>query len=94
MIGQAIRLKVQAGKVEAFEALVSQLMKDVVQHEPGSIYDVRRVRGQERTYLYFISFPDQAAFDRYMSADYHTEMSPKAVALLEGDPVFEDLDAF
>ncbi len=94
MIGQAIRLKVQAGKVEEFEALVSQLMRDVTRHEPGSIYDVRRVRGQERTYLYFISFPDQAAFDRYMTAGYHTQMSPKAVALLDGDPVFEDLDSF
>ena len=94
MIGQMIRLKVQAGKVDEFEALVSQLMRDVTSHEPGSIYDVRRVRSQERTYLYFISFPDQAAYDRYMTADYHTQMSPKAVALLEGDPIFEDLDTF
>ena len=94
MIGQVIRLKVQAGKVEEFEALVSQLMRDVVDHEPGAIYEVRRVRGQERTYLYFISFPDQAAFDRYMTADYHTQMSPQAVALLEGEPLFEDLDSF
>ncbi len=94
MIGQVIRLKVQAGKVDEFEALVSQLMRDVTEHEPGAIYDVRRVRGQERTYLYFISFPDQAAFDRYMNADYHTQMSPKALAVLEGDPIFEDLDTF
>lgn len=94
MIGQVIRLKVQAGKVEEFEALVSQLMRDVVDHEPGAIYEVRRVRGQERTYLYFISFPDQAAFDRYMTAGYHTQMSPQAVALLEGEPLFEDLDNF
>ena len=94
MIGQVIRLKVQAGKVEEFEALVSQLMRDVVDHEPGAIYEVRRVRGQERTYLYFISFPDQAAFDRYMTAGYHTQMSPQAVALLEGEPLFEELDNF
>ena len=94
MIGQVIRLKVQAGKVEEFEALVSQLMRDVVDHEPGAIYEVRRVRGQKRTYLYFISFPDQAAFDRYMTAGYHTQMSPQAVALLEGEPLFEDLDNF
>ena len=94
MIGQVIRLKVQAGKVEEFEALVSQLMRDVTDHEEGAIYEVRRVRGQERTYLYFISFPDQAAFDRYMNADYHTQMSPKALAVLDGEPVFEDLDKF
>ncbi len=94
MIGQTIRLKVLAGKEAEFEGLVAQLMKDVTSNEAGSIYDVRRVRGEPRTYFYFISFPDQAAFDRYMEADYHTQMSPKAVALLDGDPVFEDLEAF
>ncbi len=94
MIGQTIRLKVLAGKEEEFEGLVSQLMQDVTANEPGSIYDVRRIRGQPRTYFYFISFPDHAAYERYMEADYHTQMSPKAVALLDGDPVFEDLDTF
>ncbi len=94
MIGQMIRLKIKDGTQEEFEALVGQLMKDVTSNEPGSIYDVRRVRGEPLTYLYFISFPDQAAFDRYMEAEYHTQMSPKALALLDGDPIFEDLDTF
>ena len=94
MIGQIIRLKIKEGVRAEFEALVGQLMKDVTSAEPGSIYDVRRVRGEPRTYFYFISFPDQLAFDRYMAADYHTEMSPKALALLDGEPIFDDLDAF
>lgn len=94
MIGQIIRLKIKPGTEEEFESLVSQLMIDTTTNEPGSIYDVRRVRGQPLTYFYFISFPDQAAFDRYMTADYHMQMSPKALALLDGDPVFEDLDSF
>jgi len=94
MVSQVIRLKVKEGKGEELERLVSKLMRDVVANEPGAIYEVRRVRGEPLTYLYFISFPDQAAFDRYMAADYHTEMSPKALALLDGDPVYEDLDAF
>ena len=94
MIGQIIRLKVKEGKEAEFEPLVSNLMKGVSDNEPGSIYDVRRVRGEPRTYFYFISFPDQAAYDRYMAADYHTEMSPKALALLDGDPIFNDLDTF
>lgn len=92
MIGQMIRLQVQDGKESEFERLVAQLMRDVVSHEPGSIYEVRRVRSEPRTYVYFISFPNQAAFDRYMDADYHTQMSPLAVAMLDGDPVFEELD--
>ena len=94
MVGQIIRLKIQENKVEEFEALVGNLMEDVAANEPGSVYDVRRVRGEPLTYLYFISFPDEAAFDRYMSAAYHTDMSPKAMAMLDGDPVFEDLDDF
>ncbi|MFT7220436.1 MAG: quinol monooxygenase YgiN [Candidatus Azotimanducaceae bacterium] len=94
MIGHIIRLKVLEGKEAELEALVSQLMKDVAVNEPSSIYDVRHVRDEPRTYLYFISFPDQAANDRYLTADYHTEMSQKALALLDGDPIFEDLDSF
>ncbi len=94
MIGQIIRLKILENKVEEFEALVGKLMEDVTANEPGSIYDVRRIRGKPLTYLYFISFPDEAAFDRYMSAEYHTDMSPLAMAMLDGDPVFEDLDVF
>ena len=94
MIGQMIRLKIKDGAQAEFESLVAQLMQDVTANEPGSIYDVRRVRGAPNTYLYFISFPDQAAYERYMEADYHTQMSPKAVALLDGDPVFEELDTF
>ena len=94
MIGQVIRLKIQKDKVLEFEELVGKLMKDVATNEPGSIYDVRRIKGEPLTYLYFISFPDTAAFDRYMSAKYHTGMSQKAMAMLDGDPVFEDLEAF
>ena len=94
MIGQVIRLKIQKNKVTEFEALVGKLMEDVAANEPGSIYDVRRVKGEPLTYLYFISFPDTAAFDRYMSAEYHTSMSPKAMGMLDGDPVFEELEAF
>ena len=94
MIGQLIRLKVLEGKEAELEELVTQLMRDVKANEPDSIYDVRRVKGEPRTYVYFISFPDQAAFDRYMKADYHTQMSPKAVALLDGEPLFDDLEIF
>tara|TARA_B100000470_G_C19667654_1_gene336115 strand:+ start:280 stop:567 length:288 start_codon:yes stop_codon:yes gene_type:complete len=94
MIGQTIRLKVKEGKEVELETLVTQLMRDVTANEPGSIYDVRRVRDEPRTYFYFVSFPDQAAYDRYLSADYHRQMSPKALALIDGDPLFEDLDSF
>lgn len=94
MIGQIIRLKIQEGKEDAFESLVAQLAKDVAANEPGSIYDIRRIKGEPLTYFYFISFPDHAAYNRYMTVDYHQQMSPKAVAMLDGEPVFEDLETF
>ena len=94
MIGQTIRLKIKPAKEAEFEALVAQLMRDVAANEPGSIYHVRRVRNAPLTYFYYLCFPDQAGYDRYLAADYHTQMSPKAVAMLDGDPEFTDLDAF
>ena len=94
MISQSIRLKIMPGTQTEFEALVTQLMRDVAANEPDAIYDVRRVRDQPLTYFYYFKFPDQAGYDRYMAADYHTQMSPKASALLDGDPEFLDLDRF
>jgi quinol monooxygenase YgiN len=95
MISSSIRLKVLPHKVEEFERLVAQLVRDIHANEPGArVYEVRRVKDEPYTYLYFLSFEDQAAFDRYAAADYHTQMSPKALACLDGDPVFEDLESF
>jgi len=95
VISSSIRLKVLPDKVQEFEGLVAQLVRDIHANEPGvKFYEVRRVKDQPHTYVYFLSFEDQAAFDRYSNADYHTQMSPKAVACLDGDPVFEDLESF
>ena len=94
-ISSTIRLKILPDKIGEFEGLVAQLVRDVHANEPGAkVYEVRRVKGQPLTYVYFLSFENQAAFDRYSAADYHTQMSPKAVACLDGDPVFEDLEGF
>ena len=94
-VTQSIRLKVQPDKVVEFEALVAQLVRDVYTHEPDvMVYEVRRVASDPLTYVYFLSFKDQAAFDRYSAADWHTGVSPKIIALLDGAPVFEDLKSF
>jgi len=94
-VSSTIRLKILPDKVEEFERLVAQLVRDIHANEPGAlVYEVRRVKGQPLTYMYFLSFENQAAFDRYSAADYHTQMSPKAVACLDGAPVFEDLESF
>lgn len=95
MSSMLIRVKVLSDKVAEFEALVAQLVKDVAAQEPDpKTYEVRRSQEDPLSYVYFISFKDQAAFDNYSNADYHTQMSPKAIACLDGDPIFETLERF
>lgn len=95
MLSMLIRVKVFSDKVAEFEALVAQLVKDVATQEPDpKVYEVRRSLEDPLSYVYFISFADQAAFDSYSNADYHTQMSPKAMACIDGDPVFENLEPF
>ncbi len=94
-VTSTIRLTILPDKVEEFEGLVAQLVRDVHANEPGvKVYEVRRVKNDPLTYVYFLSFEDQAASDRYSAADWHTQMSPKATACLDGAPIFEDLESF
>jgi quinol monooxygenase YgiN len=93
-VTQGMRVKVKPDKVEEFEALMVQLMRDAA-NEPGvKVYEVRRVKDQPLTYVYFLSFEDQAAFARYSAADWHTQAAPKILACLDGNPVIEDLLSF
>jgi len=65
MISSSIRLKIQPNKKEVFESLVSQLVRDIHEKEPGaSVYEVRRVLNEPFTYVYFMSF---ALFDIHLN---------------------------
>ena len=95
MLTTLIRLKVLPEKQEEFEGLVRQLVADIAANEPDpKIYEVRRCKDDPLSYVYFMCFTDEAAQQSYQDADYHTTMSPKAIACLDGDPVFEELDTF
>ncbi len=95
MLSVSIDLKIKAECQEEFEAVVSGLVRDVHANEPGCLpYGVRRFKDGPLRYLYFLVFEDQAAYDRYSDAKYHTDMSPTAVACLDGDPVFSNLESF
>jgi quinol monooxygenase YgiN len=88
------RLKVLADRVEEFERLVLQLVRDVHDHEPGQVFEYRRARDAERTYVLFLSFDNEAAFVRYSEAPWHRGVSPAIIACLDGAPVAEQLDTF
>lgn len=95
MIGMLIRLKVLEHKVVEFESLVSTLVANIHANEPDPMmYEVRRVTDKPRTYVYFIAFKDRAANDAYANAPYHRSVAPAIMACLDGEPVYETLEAF
>jgi quinol monooxygenase YgiN len=90
-----IRLKVLEHKIAEFESLVATLVANIHANEPEpKVYEVRRVANEPRTYVYFIEFKDQVANDAYANAAYHRSAAPAILACLDGEPVYETLDAF
>ncbi|MXZ89031.1 MAG: antibiotic biosynthesis monooxygenase [Dehalococcoidia bacterium] len=88
------RLKVAAEKKAEFERLTSQLVRDVAENEPGSIFEYRRGVEDPLTYVLFLSFDDEQSFQRYSTADYHTGASGQIMECLAEDPVPAELERF
>ncbi len=88
------RLKVAAEKQAEFEVLTSQLVRDVATHEPESLFEYRRSVEDPLAYALFLSFDDEAAYERYSTASYHTGASGKIMACLAEPPVGEALERF
>ena len=88
------RLKVAADKQAEFERLTSQLVRDVAENEPGSIFEYRRGVEDPLTYVLFLSFDDEQAFQRYSTADYHTGASGQIMECLAEAPVPDELERF
>jgi quinol monooxygenase YgiN len=90
-----ITLKIHPGREAEYDGLQKQLMKDVAELEPGAeVFQVRRSAEDPLRYVFFMSFKDDAAQQRYMDAEYHTTMSPKAFDCIDGEPVMENLVDF
>ena len=90
-----ITLKIHPGREAEYDGLQKQLMKDVAEFEPGAeVFQVRRSAEDPLRYVFFISFKDDVAQQRYMDAEYHTTMSPKAFDCIDGEPVIENLVDF
>lgn len=88
------RLKVAADKQAEFERLTSQLVRDVAANEPESIFEYRRGVENPLTYVLFLSFDDEQAFQRYSTADYHTGASGQIMECLAEAPVPDELERF
>ncbi|MCY3506639.1 MAG: antibiotic biosynthesis monooxygenase [Chloroflexi bacterium] len=88
------RLKVAPDKQAEFERLTSQLVRDVAENEPESIFEYRRGVEDPLTYVLFLSFDDEQAFQRYSTADYHTGASGQIMECLAEAPVPDELERF
>jgi len=88
------RLKVAADKQAEFERLTSQLVRDVAENEPERIFEYRRGVEDPLTYVLFLSFDDEQAFQRYSTADYHTGASGQIMECLAEAPVPDELERF
>lgn len=94
MAGMVWRLKVSPEKQAEFERLTSQLVRDVATNEPESIFEYRRSVDDPLTYVLFLSFDDETAFERYSTADYHTGASGQIMECLAEPPVGDALERF
>ena len=88
------RLKVAPEKQADFERLTSQLVRDVAENEPSGIFEYRRGIEDPLTYVLFLSFDDEQAFQRYSTADYHTGASGQIMECLAEAPVPDELERF
>lgn len=88
------RLKVAPEKQADFERLTSQLVRDVAENEPEGIFEYRRAVDDPLTYVLFLTFDDEDAFQRYSTADYHTGASAQIMECLAEPPVPDQLERF
>lgn len=88
------RLKVAPEKQADFERLTSQLVRDVAENEPSGIFEYRRAIDDPLTYVLFLTFDDEDAFQRYSTADYHTGASGQIMECLAEPPVPDQLERF
>lgn len=88
MPSMMITARSKPGREEELQAIQRRLMQDVAANEPGcEVFEVRQVADDPSSFVWFMSFRDEAAFQRYSDAEYHVNAIPKALDCIDGDPV-------
>jgi quinol monooxygenase YgiN len=92
-IGVIATLKIQDGKSGEFEAVFSELAKQVRANEPGNLaYQLTKSRTEPNTYKVLELYKDQDALTHHGGTDYFKAAGPKLGAVLGGRPEVEYLD--
>ena len=93
MIGVIAVLKVAEGKNAEFEAIFTDLAKQVRANEPGNLaYTLTKSRAEPNTYKFLELYVDQDALTHHGGTDYFKAAGPKFAAVLAGRPEIEYLD--
>lgn len=92
-VGVIATLKVQDGKGPEFEAIFTELAKQVRANEPGNLaYQLTKSRTEPNTYKVLELYKDQDALTHHGGTDYFKAAGPKLGGVLGGRPEIEYLD--
>jgi quinol monooxygenase YgiN len=93
MIGVIATLKVQDGKNAEFEAIFTELAKQVRANEKGNLaYALTKSRADPNTYKVLELYTDQDALTAHGQSEYFKAAGPKMGPCLGGRPEIEYLD--
>jgi quinol monooxygenase YgiN len=93
MIGVIATLKVQDGKNAEFEAIFTELAKQVRANEKGNLaYALTKSRSDPNTYKVLELYADQDALTAHGQTEYFKAAGPKMGPLMGGRPEIEYLD--
>ena len=94
MIGVIAVLKVAEGKNAEFEAIFTDLAKQVRANEPGNIaYQLTKSRTDPQIYKVLELYKDQDALSAHGGTDYFKAAGAKMAPCMGGRPEIEYLDA-
>ncbi len=93
MIGVIATLTVAEGKNVEFEAIFTELAKQVRANEPGNVaYQLTKSRGNPQVYKVLELYVDQDALTSHGQTDYFKAAGPKLGPCMGGRPEIEYLD--
>ena len=93
MIGVIATLKVQGGKNAEFEAIFTDLAKQVRANEKGNLaYALTKSRADPNTYKVLELYADQDALTAHGQTEYFKAAGPKIGPCMGGRPDIEYLD--
>jgi quinol monooxygenase YgiN len=92
-IGVIATIRIQDGKAPEFEALFTDLARQVHAAEPGTlVYELTRSRTEANTYKVLEIYKDNDAFVEHGRTDHLKAAGAKLGAVLGGPPELEYLD--